>query len=63
MPLGWYWTPENKLRDCEVVDINGTLAYIEDEETKECKWVPVEDVEPAAIDDWHEINGRNGVGA
>lgn len=63
MAGGWYWTGENKVHDCDVLDVNGSLAYIEDLDTGERDWVRVEDVEPAAIDEWHEDNGQFGVGA
>lgn len=63
MSFGYYWTPENKVRDCEVIDIDGRRAYVEDDETHEREWVNVDDVQPAAIDDWHEANGQFGVGA
>lgn len=63
MAYGYYWDADSKVRDCEVIDVQNGLACIDDDETHERLWVSVNDVQPAAIDDWHETNGRNGVGA
>jgi hypothetical protein len=40
---GWYWTPENELRECVVVYAAGDLAVL-DAETLEEVSVNVEDV-------------------
>lgn len=63
MSMGFYWTSELMPHDCEVTDINGSLAYVHDLETGEDEWVPIDDVQPAAIDDWYEENSQFGVGA
>lgn len=63
MTLGRYWTRDHEERECDVEDVNGSLAYVYDFETGERDWVPVDDVEPGAIDDWFDANSQFGVGA
>ena len=58
----WFWSVRGG--ECltgELLDVNGNMAVVESGgRTRE---VEVGDVMPAAIDEWHEINGQFGVGA
>lgn len=63
MYFGWYWTEDNQNRNCEVLDVNGSLVEVEDSETGERLWRGREDVCPAAVDEWLADNGQFGVGA
>jgi hypothetical protein len=58
----WFW--KNCGTECvsgRLLDVNGSRAICEYGDRQYD--VPISDVMPAAIDEWHETNGQFGVGA